>query len=169
MLVVGGGMVVSGQAVVAHTVKDKDDDTAAPIGLGFIVSDVVAAISGEAARPAADVRTIEALPHSIFLATDRTDGADAPQSVPGAPVQPVHDGGACQFVWAHDRKLASQLPARTSASIATSEASGARGRKNKWEQKHHYSLAIHANRGRVATSMLARKIVPPPKLPISSA
>ncbi|MEC8062198.1 MAG: hypothetical protein VX168_07365, partial [Pseudomonadota bacterium] len=45
MLAVGGAMVDLGLAV-AHTVKDKDDDTAALIGLGFIVSGVAAAIAG---------------------------------------------------------------------------------------------------------------------------
>ncbi|MEC9175702.1 MAG: hypothetical protein VYC31_04685 [Pseudomonadota bacterium] len=45
MLAVGGAMVDLGLAV-AHTVKDKDDATAALIGLGFIVSGVAAAIAG---------------------------------------------------------------------------------------------------------------------------
>lgn len=130
MLAVGGAMVDLGLAV-AHTVKDKDDDTAALIGLGFIVSGVAAAIAGAAARPAADVRALDVLPHSIFLATDRTDGAAAPRSVPGAAVQRVHDGGACRLVWARDRKLAGQLPARASASVAAAGAAGARGRQNK--------------------------------------
>ena len=84
MLAVGGAMVDLGLAV-AHTVKDKDDDTAALIGLGFIVSGVAAAIAGAAAWPAADVRALDVLPHSIFLATDRTDGAAAPRSVPARP------------------------------------------------------------------------------------
>ena len=118
MLAVGGAMVDLGLAV-AHTVKDKDDDTAALIGLGFIVSGVAAA----------DVRALDVLPHSIFLATDRTDGAAAPRSVPGAAVQRVHDGGACRLVWARDRKLAGQLPARASASVAASGAAGARAPK----------------------------------------
>ena len=121
MLAVGGAMVDLGLAV-AHTVKDKDDDTGALIGLGFIVSGVAAAIAGAAARPAADVRALDVLPHSIFLATDLTDGA---------AVQRVHDGGACRLVWARDRKLAGQLPARASASVAASGAAGARGRQNK--------------------------------------
>ena len=58
---------------------------------------------------------LDVLPHSIFLATDRTDGA---------AVQRVHDGGACRLVWARDRQLAGQLPARASASVAASRAAG---------------------------------------------
>ena len=78
MLAVGGAMVDLGLAV-AHTVKGRNDDTAALVGLGFIISGVAAA----------DVCALDVLQHSIFLATDRTDGA---------AVQWVHNGGTCRLV-----------------------------------------------------------------------
>ncbi|MEC9177394.1 MAG: hypothetical protein VYC31_13300, partial [Pseudomonadota bacterium] len=87
MLAVGGAMVDLGLAV-AHTVKGRNDDTAALVGLGFIISGVAAAIAGPAARPAADVCALDVLLHSIVLATDRTDGA---------AVQWVHNGGTCRL------------------------------------------------------------------------
>ena len=118
MLAVGGSMVDLGLAV-AHTVKDKDDDTAALIGLGFIISGVAVAIAGAAARPAADLRALDMLPHSIFLGTDQVDGAAPPPAVPGAAVQRSHDGGACRLVWARDKELAGHLPARAPASLSS--------------------------------------------------
>ena len=118
MLAVGGSMVDLGLAV-AHTVKDKDDDTAALIGLGFIISGVAVAIAGAAARPAADLRAHDMLPHSIFICTDQVDGAAPPPAVPGAAVQRSHDGGACRLVWARDKELAGHLPARAPASLSS--------------------------------------------------
>ena len=127
MLAVGGSMVDLGLAV-AHTVKDKDDDTAALIGLGFIISGVAVAIAGAATQPAADLRALDFLPHSIFLGTDRGDGAAAPPMISGAAVQQSHDGGACRLLWARDRELAGHLPARAPASLSTPSSAQAKAR-----------------------------------------
>ena len=84
MLAVGGAMVDLGLAV-AHTVKGKNDHTAALVGLSFIISGMAAAIAGAAARPAADVYALDVYRIRFFWPPTEQTARPSNGSITAAP------------------------------------------------------------------------------------